>query len=56
MGAINITIFPGFINCADVDLHESEASFESEFHKKYFNPSDEKKAGDKLGVNITKKN
>jgi hypothetical protein len=38
----------GCINCADVNLSEGEASFESEFHKKYFEPAEEKKAGDKI--------
>jgi hypothetical protein len=29
----------------DTDLNEDEKTFESEFHKIYFNPADEKAAG-----------
>ncbi len=43
-----ILLQTGFINCADVDISEGEASFESEFHKKYFDAAEEKKAGDKI--------
>ncbi len=50
----NVIKFSGFINCADDNLSEGEASFESEFHKKYSNPSDEKKAGEKFGINLSK--
>jgi hypothetical protein len=39
----------GFVACQDTDISEGEQSFESEFHVKYGNKEDEKKAGLNLG-------
>ena len=38
-------IFAGVALSVDVDLKESEKAFEAEFHKKYANKEDEKRAG-----------
>ena len=46
MSKVKQTLFlTGFVACQDTDLSEGEASFESEFHVKYGNKEDEKKAG-----------
>jgi hypothetical protein len=37
--------FSGIAFSVDTDLNEDEKTFESEFHKIYFNPADEKAAG-----------
>jgi len=43
-----VFLLAGFVACQDTDLSEGEASFESEFHVKYGNKEDEKKAGEIL--------
>ena len=41
------------MSCQDTDNSESEEAFESEFHVKYLNKADEKKAG-KIWLNLKK--
>ena len=43
------------MSCQDTDNSESEEAFESEFHLKYLNKADEKKAG-KIWLNLKKAN